>query len=361
MSSNLPVIEKKLLSEKFSTDVALALDLSPDDEAGIREAKKYAHSVLAQIKRTQGSGGYTDLTLADPDSIGMAIIDAANFKLQIDGRNLCYLEKRSNKVNLQINAAGYVAKIKERYPDASFNMTPVFKGDNPPKITEINGMKHCEFITSNPFGEVKDLTGIIVTIEYTNAGGKLIRDIQPVPISDLLKMKSLSKSAAWNSFPIERMKTAALKRACKWHFKQDATLQSLIDYEAEEYSDQPATSTRNNIVDNINEVTSEEIANEDPAGEEEQISPEGEVLDADFSEIPVDEEKKAELTAAGDAAAKKGVADYTSWISTLSDDDKDLVRENHPKWKEIAKAVKVAEVKEEPPVVDEVDEDAPPI
>lgn len=333
MSNQLAIIEQKLTSTTVTQDLMLALDLRADDENSIREAKKYTNSVLMEIKRTQGGDNHTDLTMANPDSIVRAMIDAAKFKLQIDGRKLCFLEKRGNNVTLQINTNGFVAKIKESYPDASFIMTPVFKGDPAPKITtHENGNKSCEFTSTNVFGTVADLLGILVQINYTDHGGKKIQDVEAVPISDLKQMQSQSKSKAWGSYTIERMKTAALKRATKWHFRKNSTLQQLIEYDNQEnYNLEAAAPQRSSIIDNINRAVAQEQVPE----------PEEEIIDAEIIEdAPVD---VAALIVSGEQAALKGVALYRQWLSTLDENTKSMIKHKHAEWSKIAKAADAEE------------------
>lgn len=375
MSNQLAIIEQKLNSPAVTQDLMLALDLQPGEEEAIREAKKYTGSVLMEIKRTEGSGNYTDLTTASPDSIVRAMIDAAKFKLQIDGRKLCYLEKRGNAVGLQINANGFVAKIKESYPDATFVITPVFKGDPAPSIKQHpDGNKSCEFTSTNVFADASALTGILVQISYTDHGGKQVQDVQAVPVADLKKMQAQSKSKAWGTYTIERMKTAALKRATKWHFRQNATLQQLVDFDNEQnYHAEPATPVRNSIIDNINSGNApqeSQQANETPhqdiepeKTEETPQQQENGIIDADFIDVEpeqYDPEVEQELVAAGDAASSNGVAAYKDWIATLSESQKDIVRSNHQAWQ--AKAKEVTAAQQQPPANEPpADNDAPPI
>lgn len=370
MGNQLQLIEQKLNSPAVAQDLMLALDLQPGEEEAIREAKKYTGSVLMEIKRTEGSGQYTDLTTANPDSIVRAMIDAAKFKLQIDGRKLCYLEKRGNAVGLQINTNGFVAKIKESYPDASFVITPVFKGDPAPSIKQhADGNKTCEFTSTNVFADANALTGILVQITYTDHGGKLVQDVQAVPVADLKKMQAQSKSKAWGTYTIERMKTAALKRATKWHFRQNATLQQLVDFDNQQnYHAEPATPVRNSIIDNINNgaqpeqdtqaAESEPVHEHAPEPEQSAQQPDNGVIDAEFTEYEqpdVDPQYEQQLIDGGDTASAQGVAAYKQWIAALSDDDKDIVRSRHPAWQQTAKDATAAQ-KAAP-----VDNDAPPI
>ncbi len=55
-------------------------------------------------------------------------------------------------------------------------------------------------------------------------------------------------------------------------------------------------------------------------------------------EIPFDDEG-VDLIAQGDAAAQKGVAEYTAWIGGLTREEKAPLREKHSAWSDIAKNV----------------------
>ena len=389
MSNQLQIIEQAIQNPKVSNDLMLALNLQPGDEEAVNTAKAYTSSVLMEVQRSAGTGNYTDLTMARPDTIVRAMIDAAKFKLQIDGRKLCYLEKRGNSVSLQISTNGFVAKIKEAYPDAVFVITPVFKGDKPPSIKQHeDGNKTCEFTSTNVFGDAANLSGILVQISYTDHNGRQVQDVQAVPIGDLKKMQQQSKSKAWGTYTIERMKTAALKRATKWHFRQNATLQAVIDYDNNANYDlsQPATPVRDSIVDNINASTAPnktEPAQEaqperkqaEPVQEAAQQQDNG-VIDGDFEQVEEqtpDPAVEQQLISGGEAAAAKGWADYKAWITTLSESDRDIVRSRHAGWQDKARAATLAAQEQAaPPPQDDLppiehepqqqhDNDAPPI
>jgi hypothetical protein len=216
-----------------------------------------------------------------------------------------------------------------------------------------------------------------------------VQDVQAVPVGDLKKMQQQSKSKAWGTYTIERMKTAALKRATKWHFRQNATLQALVDYDNKENYDlnKPATPVRNSIVDNINAGTAPQdattAAKQPPAQEatpeqaQQPPAKDDSVIDGDYVQVEEepapDPELEQKLIKGGESAAAKGVTDYKAWIATLSDADKDIVRGRHAGWQEQAKAATLAAQQQQsepppneaPPIENppqgQPDNDAPPI
>ena len=110
MSNQLAVIEQQLTSKDVTNRLAVALGLDPADEKAQTEAFKFASSVLAEVKKSEGAQ-YGDLTKCTPGSICQAMIDAANFRIAIDGRKLAHLESRwdsnlkGNVASLQIDTA----------------------------------------------------------------------------------------------------------------------------------------------------------------------------------------------------------------------------------------------------------------
>lgn len=331
-SKNLAVIEKKLTSKDITNRIAISLDLDPEDEIAQKEAFKYASSVISEIAKTEGQE-YGDITKCTPESICRAIVDAAQFKIQIDGRKLAHIESRwdkSQKANvavLQIDTNGFVAKIKEFYPDAEFIITPVFKDDTV-EIYGDDGKKTFKHKSNNPFGGVNDLQGIVVQISYT-MGNRRTSDVHTISVDDLKKVASMGKSTAWKDFTIERMKTAALKRACKWHFRQNSLIRSIVDYDNRQYriNENEASPVRSTIIDNINRSIENGPAGS--SGDDEVI--EAEAADGDAGR------SRDDLVEAGSNASSKGVGVYKEFIKTLTDKEKEKIKDNHSDWSRAAK------------------------
>ncbi len=251
--SNLPAIQQTLNSKIALENLRMAIGKNADME----EAKEYAAGVLNEIRRSEGNE-YGDLTVCSPDSIVHAMLDAAKFKVKIDGRKLAHLEVRYNKnrkcseASLMIDTNGFVFKIAEQYPDVVFSDVTIFEGDEF-EIVEKDGLSEWIYKSKNPFQSLDKLIGIAVKISYTENGTR-IQTVEPISKAELLVMQSKGKGTAWKEFPLERMRTAAIKRACKWHFRKITGLVDIIDYDNQRTIDmqKPAQPEKPNIIDNLN-------------------------------------------------------------------------------------------------------------
>lgn len=332
-NQQLAIIETKLHSNDTQSRLLAALNISPEDEAGQRQAFKYASSVLEEIKKTM-SDPKRDLSSADPDSICRAMIDAAQFKIPIDGRQQAHLVKFGTQVQMQIGFRGYIAKIAEYYQDADFTAEAIFEGDTL-TVRDEEGFQTYSLEKADPFADGwQKLKGVLVRLSYTK-GGQKFQKVTTVSKGDLEKIrKSAKQDYIWSAWPIEKAKAAAIKRACKIQFADVAGLQEMIRYDNDtnfDISRQPAAPERRSIVDNINEA----ILN--PPTESEQP----EIMDAEYQDIPKD------LLPEATAAANRGVKSYTEWRDGLSEEYKELVR---PHNAELSKIAKQADRNDEPPV-----------
>lgn len=378
--NTLPAIQQALTNDDAIKEVILYQGGDISNEKDYERGKKAALSIYREIERSAGT--QFDLTKCELHSLRGCMMDAANFKLEIDNRKLAYIDARYDKnkgcmvANLAINANGFVAKIKERYPDAQFSSQPIFEGDKF-KITGSADHKDYTYESTDPFADESKLKGVVISISYTNAKGKWIQDVQVVNRKDLLAMKAQSKSAAWNTYTIERMKTAAIKRAAKWHFRQDATLQELIEYDNKVSYDMEQTVPdqsshhRSKIIDNLNnnaaahrepsqEAQMEPEVQSQP--EQEQTPPEsayGDIIDAEYTETPRDDSRYQELCQLGQQAANAGFDIYKEFAMNLSDQDKDLVRQHHQEWTQQARSVSVQMQNEQQQA--QSNDDAPPL
>lgn len=349
--------EKRITSDDVKNQLIVALDLKPQDEDAQREAFKFAQSVLMEVKRTQGAE-YGDLTKATVDSIVMCMIDAATLRVSIDGRKMAFMEVRSGVAALQITTNGFVAKIKERYPDLTHSVMAIFESDTF-NIRGSEGAKSYDYESKNPFNDLTKLKGIGIFLSYTGHGGQKISDVHTVTKSELDSMAARGKGKAWQTDALERRKTAALKRACKWHFRQDATLQKVIDYDNEhdtDFSIQPAAEVRPGIISNINRsIEGQKTPPEGEITHQEEAKAETVTDGAPKPDVPPEVNKEALLKAGEDAAGKgdSGKA-YKAWKESLTEEEKDAIRDHHPGWWEKVKSSTAAafEVanKDEPPM-----------
>lgn len=362
MSNQLTVIEQTFKDPKFQNEIALRANLDTRKEDEQREAMSYMASALAEIQKSEGSE-YGDLTKCHPDSLKSAVLDAATFKIKLDGRKLAHMESRWDKnrkcqvASLMIDTNGYIAKINEAYPDATFDITTVYDGDKI-KITGSENAKHMEYECNDPFASVDKIKGFAVVIKYTTPKGGKVCDVHLVSKSDMDNIAAMGKGHAWKKFPLERMKTAALKRACKWHFRKgtiSGVVHQMFDYDNKENFEieNKASHTRSTIVDNINRAIEKKSAPEQSEPESEESD---EVIEAEVEEVienspenqpePTDER---DLFEEGESASGGGWHTYLEWVQSLTDDQKDIVRENHPAWQEKARQVTKSELDNKEP------------
>lgn len=330
---DITIIEKKLNSQPVILEMAARLGIDPNDERAKNETFRYASSVLAEIKKSM-SDPKRDLSGCNPDTIAQAMVDAATFRLPIDGTQKAHLIKYGNSVQLQIGFRGYISKITELYKDADFTAEAIFDGDKF-TVRDDEGYQTYVLEKSDPFAnDWGKLKGVMVKLSYTK-GGEKYQKISVMPKSDLEKARKAAKQDyIWSAWPIEKSKAAAIKRACKVQFADVMGLQEMIRYDNEANFDQTqlASPVRSSIVDNINQ----------------ELSPSEKIIDAeimeDISEVDIDAEL-AELTNAGNIEAAKGVGAYTTWLATLAPNDKESIRPMHKQWSAAAKAHDAAQTK----------------
>lgn len=318
--SKLTVIENKLLSEETANRLTLALNLDPKNEADHRKAKKFAHSVLAEVQKS-ATDVKRDLTVCTPDSIVQAMIDAANFQLAIDGRQHAHLVKYGTSANFQIGYRGYLYALKRAYPDADFTVELIFEGDDVKISVTDEGQTFVLDRKSDPFNQDKaKFKGVLFAVTYTE-NGRLVKKCMAVPKERIERAKKAAKQDfIWNSDYFEKAKAAAIKNACKTMFASIQALQDMIEHDNKDYDPdrQPAAETRSKIIDNINASVTGEVAEEEP-----------EVIEGEIITLFDD----------GKAAAENGVESYTEWLSSLTDEQKEEIRPRHKELSKIAKEI----------------------
>lgn len=279
MSNALQVIDQTLKSKAVIGRLTMSLGYNAGDDKGKQEAFKYAATVLAEVEKTAGDPK-RDLTGCNPQSIAQAMVDAAKFRMFIDGRQHAHLVKYGNSATLQIGYRGYIAKIKEHYPDADFTVENIFEGDDL-QIWDDNGIQNYKLTKKSAFND--DLTkfkGVLVVISYTNGKGK-VQKVSAIPKSEIDKFRKAAKQDfVWNSWYLEKAKAAAIKRACKVHFAAIQGLQDMISYDNQRHfqlekpEDAPEAKS-GGIIENLNrslvggDVKDAEIVEDDPAAEPE--------------------------------------------------------------------------------------------
>lgn len=264
--NNLTIIADTIRAPETTGKLMLALGLNnQSDPAQLTEAKRYAASVLAEIEKMANDEKKKDILLCHPLSIVQTMIDAARFKLMIDGRQHCHLIKFKDTATLQIGYRAYLYKIKEAYHDADFVIEPIYEGDNL-KIKDENGLQSYTLTKGEEvFRDGPDkLKGILFCVTYTD-NGRLIRKVRAVSKARIERARSAAKQDfIWKSDYIEKAKAAAIKAACKHEFASLQALQDVIRYDNEnnfDVTNRPINDQKpRNIVEHLNALI-------DPAGE----------------------------------------------------------------------------------------------
>jgi len=248
--NNYPAIQQELKSEKTLNRICMALDLTAGNDNAKAEARKYAASVLAEIEKSAGSKN--DLTACNPHSVAQAMIDAAKFKLMIDGRQHAHLIKYGQSASLQIGYRAYLAKIKEAYPDADFVVTPIYEGDDL-EIWDEGGTQNYKLKKKNAFSDGENgLQGILFAVTYTD-NGRLCRKVTPVPKSRIDRARGAAKQDfIWKTDYIEKAKAAAIKNACKHFFASLQGLQDIAQYDNEANHDPNKGLKAAPLIENLN-------------------------------------------------------------------------------------------------------------
>ena len=317
----LSVIQNTLKSEETINEVITTAGLH-NDNIGKGEANKYILSMLNEIERSIGS--YLDVTKCEVNSVKQVLVDAVRFRVPIDGRKMAHIDVRYDKNRgvkvavLQIDANGFVIKITEHFPDFRVVATPAYDGDDV-VINDDDSVSHKQ---KNPFcDDVEKLMGVVVKYSYTDKSGRFMQGSQVVTKKDLLTMKAMSKSGAWTTWAIERMKTAAIKRVCKWLFKSIQGLQEIIEYDNRlnyDLSKNDTSLKSETVIDNINQVLDDN--NDDDIIEVEEI--------IDIAQLETD----------GEDASHKGKKALKEWAGSLTDKERSSVRHKGEVWNENATA-----------------------
>lgn len=281
MANNLTIIADTIRAPETMGKLMLALGHeNGKDPAAINDAKRYASSVLAEVERTAGDSK-KDLTTCTPNSIVQAMIDAAKFRLMIDGRQHAHLVKYGAAAVFQPGYRAYLFKVKEAYPDADITVRPIYNGETVRIIDEGGDQTYSIQSEIDPF-DVKDadFKGVLVSVVYTD-NGRLIRKAQAVTKARIDRAKSAAKQDyIWKSDYVEKAKAAAIKAAFKIMFASIQGLQEMIRYDNEKHYDieKPIEDTRpGSIVDNLNKSLAPETAVQAPQSDD--------VIDGDFTTV----------------------------------------------------------------------------
>lgn len=235
-------IEWTLRDKKNTARLAVALGHGIKETDDKTEAIKYISSVLTEIKKTECAPAekdnkllQKDLTLCTTESILQAIIDAANFRLPIDGRKLAYLVKYGDKASFQPGYKGFLYKIAEHYRDVDFTAEPVFEGDTL-TLSDEGGFQTYKHIRANPFQtDQNKMQGLIACLSYNGESGRHSK-VATLAKSEIDQIRRAAKhDFIWNAWFFEKAKAAGLKRLCKIHFATVMGVQELVQYDNEQH------------------------------------------------------------------------------------------------------------------------------
>jgi len=234
--TNFEYIKQELSTKESTSRIALSLGFKAKDEAGKSEAFKYISSVLQEIKKTEGDDK-KDLTVCSVDSIIGAMIDSANFKLPIDGRQLAHLVRykmgNGYVAQFQPGYKGFIYKIAEFYNCVDFTAEPVFDGDTL-ELTDEGGFQSYTHKRADPWiRDQKKMLGLIACLTYTDAAGQHSK-VALLPKAEIDQIRKVAKQDfIWSAWYFEKAKVAALKRLCKYNFATVLGLQELVQWDNE--------------------------------------------------------------------------------------------------------------------------------
>lgn len=280
----LDIVRSHIKSEQTMGRMMIALKHETPTVEAKNQVKQYQASVLQTIEKTVGTD--KDLSTKNPHSIVQCMIDAAQFRMMIDGRQHAHLVPYGNAVTLQIGYRGYLAKIKEIYPDADFTVEPIYKGDEL-KVWHDEDGAHYSLEKNNVFasGE-QDFEGVLFAVKYTD-NGRLVSKVVPVPKERIDRARKAAKQDfVWRSDYIEKAKAAAIKNACKNMFASITTLQEMVNYDNDKHHDpnkgQKNTAARS-LLDNLNSSIDETLPKRE-APKEPENNDDGDI-EGDFSVV----------------------------------------------------------------------------
>lgn len=261
--------------------MALGYADAESDPKGHAEARKYAASVLAEVEKSAGAKK-NDLTLCQPESIAQSMIDAAKFRLEIDGRQHAHLIAYAGKATFQIGYRGFISKIAEFYQDVDYSDGAIYEGDEF-EISEKDGFAEYTLKRGNPFAPESALVGVFVAISYTK-GNRQFQKIATMNKAEIQKVRNCAKQDyIWKAWYIEKALVACIKRVSKKQFQTVSGLQEMVRYDNDSnfiLSDKAFDKKeQDSITDNLNK----QIAAEIPQGPKDAIDVE--ISDAETSPV----------------------------------------------------------------------------
>lgn len=258
MANNLQVISDTLRSPQTLRRVALAI--GETDEAQT-QSKRYAASVLAELEKMALDPKKSQILNCSAQSIAQTMIDAAKFRLMIDGRQHAHIVQYGANATLQLGYRAYLYKVKEAYPDADITVRPIYDGEKVSIKDENGNQTYVVESEIDPFDvQESDLKGVMVAVTYTD-GGRMVSKAMPILKSRIDRAQRAAKQDfIWKSDYIEKAKAAAIKSAFKIMFVQIQAVQEMIDFDNKTHFDVDSPKIEDkggSIIDNLNQSLSE--------------------------------------------------------------------------------------------------------
>lgn len=282
-------ISHALKSASATNRIAAALGIDPTDEKAKAAVVPYASSVLIEIERNFGDKK-KDMTGCVPDSIVRCVVDAARFKLMIDGRQHAHLVKYGNNATLQIGYRGFVHKIQEHLKDCDFHYKAIFEGDTF-KVDTKDGYDAYEHEIADPFNDnIDKLKGVYVAISYAK-GDKKYQAVTVMSKNMINKVKSKAKQTfIWDEWYIEKAIVACIKRASKVHFAGIKELADMVNFDNKSnftpYANASPEVHSSNPFETMNKIKEENAA---PVKENDDIEGTAETVDTDEENDLIDQ------------------------------------------------------------------------
>ena len=171
------------------------------------------------------------------------MIDAANFRLPIDGRGLAHLVRYKSgtaanpvfRASFQPGYKGFLFKIAEHYKYVDFTAEPVFEGDEL-TLSDNGGYQTYTHIRKDPFQrDQSKMIGLITCLCYSDDAGRHSK-IAALPKGEIDQIRKAAKQDyIWAAWFFEKAKVAGLKRLCKIHFATVMGVQELAQWDNNEH------------------------------------------------------------------------------------------------------------------------------
>jgi phage RecT family recombinase len=224
---------------------------------GKKRGKEYAVSVLAEVKKSEGTKN--DLTKCTPDSIMFCMRDAAKLRISLDGRQHAHIINYGGKATLQIGYRGYLARLQESLTGFAAQVECVYSGEK----VNVKRDGFIETVTHERpdcFGQRKDadIIGVYAQISY-DAGSARVSHVVTMNRAEIEKIKGCAKDRTfWGNWFSEKAKVAVLRRACKMHFGAVTfDLDAADNSDFDESAAERAAASTSTLIDAVNDTAND--------------------------------------------------------------------------------------------------------